>query len=446
MLPSHKPWIPFSVITQRVVQCIVAISCIALMTPRVAAQSNTASGHWEGTLEFRGQAMPIRIHIQDHAGSAVAALDLPGLIMSGHPIAAIFTNTGASLVLPFGLDTIAVEFDSESAKGTREFGEHTMTMRLVRGTPPPYGEEDVSFKSDGTVLAGTLVLPAGPGPYPSVVLLHGSGRQGKESWAYRSWADLLARLGLAVLYYDKRGVGMSEGEYDAGLRQLADDGAAAVNYLRSRPEIDPDRVGLKGSSQGAWLAEQVASDLGNVAFLLLVSAAAGTPRAQEVQKIEYGMRDDGRSEAEIESAIAYLGLYFYVARTGEGWSQLAMAIRVAQSEEWGSYVDQPRSEADLSWWRDNHAFQPAALVGNLSIPALLLYGGGDWICPPVENAQKLRGLFGSPELVNVHVFPDADHRLELDLGEDSSGVWQWMRVAPEVQPVVADWINKVVLQ
>jgi len=424
---------------------VFVLMCLAIATTSSVAQSTAAVGYWEGVLRFRGAEMPVRIHIQTKDDSLVATLDIPSMVMAWEPIPATLTDEGTELALPFGLGALALELKGDEANGARALGENLLELHLEHATAPPFTKQEIQFKSDSTDLAGTLVLPQGKGPHPAVVLLHGSGKQGKQTWEYRSWADLLVRQGLAVLYYDKRGVGASGGEYGVGLRKLADDGVAAVQYLRSRPEVDARRIGLKGSSQGAWLAEQVAADLGDIAFLLLGSAAAGTPKDQEVQKTEYGMRDDGRPETEIEDALAYVGLYFYVARTGEGWPLLEKAVRRAQTEEWGQYVDQPRSVADLAWWHENHAFQPAEAVKELDLPVLLLYGEADWITPPIENAGKLRSLFKSPERVELHIFPGADHRLELDLGKDANGVWQFMRIAPGMHEIVAEWLETQVL-
>jgi len=406
-----------------------------------SAQGPVTAGHWEGALTFRGAAMPVRIHLQSADDTLYATLDIPSLLMAWEPIPVSMTPDGAEFDFPFGLGVLPVEWHEDEALGAKTIGEDTLALHLRRAPPPRFTRQEVRFGSDGTELVGVLALPPGEGPHPAVVLLHRSGRQGRDSWVYRSWADLLVRQGMAVLYYDQRGVGESEGEYGAHLLQLAADGAAAVAYLRSRPEVDPARIGLKGSSQGAWLAEQVAAELGDISFLLLVSAAAGTPRDQELQKIEYGMRDDGRPEAQVEDALAYAGLYFYVARTGQGWELLADAVRQAQTEEWGQYVDQPKSAEDLIWWHHNHAFQPAQLVGVLDLPVLLLYGGADWITPPIENAEKLKSLFPSPGRVEVHIFPGADHRLEIGPGPDAQGDWQWPRIAPNMQRVIALWLD-----
>jgi pimeloyl-ACP methyl ester carboxylesterase len=72
----------------------------------------------------------------------------------------------------------------------------------------------------------------------------------------------------------------------------------------------------------------------------------------------------------------------------------------------------------------------------------LLYGGKDWITPPVENGNKLKSLFPAPEKVEVHVFPGADHRLEIASGRDAKGLWQWPRNGAATQQTIADWLAR----
>jgi hypothetical protein len=97
------------------------------------------------------------------------------------------------------------------------------------------GEESVHFASGNLVLGGTLILPDAPAHPPAVFLFHGSGRQGRDL----STARWFAEQGFAALTYDKRGVGESTGDFRAGpFMDLCDDGLAAVEYLKSRREID----------------------------------------------------------------------------------------------------------------------------------------------------------------------------------------------------------------
>src|SRR5262245_14310786 len=119
-----------------------------------------------------------------------------------------------------------------------------------RPTPLP-----AFFQSGDVRLAFSLDLPSGAGPFPAVVMGHGSGRTTRDQllWASRHFTD----LGFAVLRFDKRGVGESTGTYvfvgtdDSPwvFPQLASDVAAGVRFLRTRPEIDPKRIGLFGNSQ-----------------------------------------------------------------------------------------------------------------------------------------------------------------------------------------------------
>ena len=117
----------------------------------------------------------------------------------------------------------------------------------------PSVERDVRFRSGEAVLAGTLTLPAGAGPHPAVVWVHGSG---PTTRAYLpDLQALFLHHGVAVLAYDKRGIGASTGVYPGAsptadaIDVLARDAQAAARFLARQPGIDPRRVGLSGQSQ-----------------------------------------------------------------------------------------------------------------------------------------------------------------------------------------------------
>ena len=138
------------------------------------------------------------------------------------------------------------------------------------------------FENGDVQLAFTLDVPAGAGPFPAVVLAHGSGRVTRDqlTWAARQFT----RLGFAVLRFDKRGVGASTGTYIfVGTKdspwvfpQLAGDVAAGVRFLRTRPEIDPRRIGVFGASQAGWILPLTARDMGDLAFMILWSGPVCT--------------------------------------------------------------------------------------------------------------------------------------------------------------------------
>jgi pimeloyl-ACP methyl ester carboxylesterase len=134
-----------------------------------------------------------------------------------------------------------------------------------------------SFSNGDVHLAYTLDLPHGSGPFPAVVAGHGSGRTRRQDLA--RFAAEWTRIGFAVLRYDKRGVGESTGTYvfvgardsPAVFPELASDIVAGVRFLRTRPEIDKQRIGLAGWSQAGWILPHAARELGDAAFVVLFS-------------------------------------------------------------------------------------------------------------------------------------------------------------------------------
>jgi pimeloyl-ACP methyl ester carboxylesterase len=144
--------------------------------------------------------------------------------------------------------------------------------------PFPYAAKEVQFPSEpGVMLAGTLIRPAGAGSQPAVVLIAGSGPQNRDETVsghkpFLIIADRLARAGIAVLRYDKRGVGGSSGDYrGATAADFVTDARAALAWLRRQPGIDPNRIGLIGHSEGAEIAPEIARGNSDVAFLVLLA-------------------------------------------------------------------------------------------------------------------------------------------------------------------------------
>ncbi|MFJ2578232.1 alpha/beta hydrolase family protein [Kitasatospora aureofaciens] len=140
---------------------------------------------------------------------------------------------------------------------------------------------EVSFTSaDGTVLHGAVLAPrtaAAGSRGPGLVMVAGAG-PGKLA-DLRDAAAAYARRGIPTLVYDKRTNGYSLTRRDYGT--LADDALAAVRLLRTRPDVDPSRVGLWGLSEGAWVVSLAATRSSDVSFLVTAGAAGLTPSRQE---------------------------------------------------------------------------------------------------------------------------------------------------------------------
>lgn len=153
----------------------------------------------------------------------------------------------------------------------------------------PYTNELVSFpNTNGTVLAGTLSIPKGAGPFPSIILIPGSGQVNRDGELfghkfYSVLADSLVRRGFAVLRSDKRGLGKSGGDFGSATSfDFADDIASGVRFLRARRDVDSKRVGLVGHSEGGLIAPIVAGNDPAIAFV--VSMAGNGVRGEDLTR------------------------------------------------------------------------------------------------------------------------------------------------------------------
>ena len=155
----------------------------------------------------------------------------------------------------------------------------------VPGTPvepPPYAVSDVTFSNGAITIAGTLTVPKAGARVPAVVLISGSGAQDRDETVagfkiFAVLADHLTRQGVAVLRTDDRGVGGTTGSIsDSTTADFASDALAAVAFLKTRPEIDPARIGLCGHSEGGLVAPMAAAKSKDVAFIVLLAGPALT--------------------------------------------------------------------------------------------------------------------------------------------------------------------------
>ncbi|WP_042241768.1 alpha/beta hydrolase family protein [Jejuia pallidilutea] len=149
---------------------------------------------------------------------------------------------------------------------------------------PPfnYNVEDVVFfnsKADSIKLAGTLTLPKAIKKPPVAILISGSGPQNRDAYLkpfnhkpFLVLADYLTKQGIAVLRYDDRGVGESQGKFkDATSFDFALDVEAAIHFLKTRNDIDTSKIGLIGHSEGGLIAPIVTSKNKDVAFVVMLA-------------------------------------------------------------------------------------------------------------------------------------------------------------------------------
>ncbi|MDQ2764617.1 MAG: alpha/beta fold hydrolase, partial [Pseudomonadota bacterium] len=263
----------------------------------LVAAACSPTGEWDGSLTVpTGIQLPLVLHLKD-TGSTIDSPDqnARGIAIdvsaTGNSLLVVMPSTKAQFdgTLSPDCSTIAGPFrqggmEMKASFKRRQNGAAAPILdRPQTPQPPfPYDAINVSVPSGAATLAGTLTLPKGEGPFPAVVMIAGSGPQNRDETVegHRIFfviADRLTRRGIAVLRYDKRGVGKSTGSFStATQRDFTADATTALQWIRQQPRIDAARVGLLGHSEGAEIAPAVADADRHVAFTVLLSAPAET--------------------------------------------------------------------------------------------------------------------------------------------------------------------------
>jgi pimeloyl-ACP methyl ester carboxylesterase len=257
-----------------------------------------------------------------------------------------------------------------------------------------HAEVEVHFRCVGAVLAGTLYLPRRAASVPAVVYVHSSGPSTRWSWGV-PWVRQIVGAGIAFFSYDKRGAGESEGSCCPGdqshFNLLAADADGAVNAMRTRAEIDPERIGFLGTSQAGWVVPlAVVRSHNRVAFTALASGAAVTTHEEEQ------------------------------------WSKLA------GEEDANPAPLTSAKKAEITRQLRPSGFDPRPLLGRMTVPGIWVYGRQDRSIPAEKSAATLERLRKSQgKDFTVVLFPHAGH-----------GLLDTPPTDPRAMPTLLAWIQK----
>ena len=236
--------------------------------------------------------------------------------------------------------------------------------------------EIVHFTSaDGTTLTGLLTLPAAPGPFPAIMSLHGSEPGTKDNFGSQQMSAFMASHGIAILTYDKRGVGESEGTYveaptERNLNLIAQDAIAGVEYLKRRPEVKGDQIGLTGFSQAGWVIPLAASQSEDIAYFMILSGPV-TSTGHEDFFSTY--TDDGDS--------------------ARNYSEDVISKQLADAPHTG--------------------FDSTPIIANLDQLGLWIWGDEDKSQPAFESESRLKEIIsGGKSNFSYVTLANADHNLQ----------------------------------
>jgi fermentation-respiration switch protein FrsA (DUF1100 family) len=331
--------------------------------------------------------------------------------------------------------------------------------------PYPYTVQNVTFPggASGVILGGTLTVPPGTGPFPAAVLIAGSGPNDRDETILGHkpfWilADSLTRRSLAVLRYDKRGIGQSKGSYATATSQdFAADAQAAAAWLRTAPSVDARKVGLIGHSEGGLIAPLVAVQDPSTAFIVLL-AGTGVPgdRILSEQSALIG-NAMGMPAADITRNQAaqneLFGLFKEekdpaVARTKAAaslrWMLAAMPLdkrKAVGAPE--AFIQTQLSALASPWMRYFITYDPAPTLKQVRCPVLALDGSLDLQVPPEENLAAISAALkaGGNTDVTTQELPGLNHLFQTaKTGSPSEYAQIDETLAPVVSTTIGDWI------
>ncbi|MFC5345064.1 alpha/beta hydrolase family protein [Brevundimonas staleyi] len=450
------------------------IEVVATAAVQQQAEAADLVGRWEGALRVGEVALPLVVRVSEGANGLVAVMDSPAQGARDIPIADL---TRSAETVRFAAPSIGGRFEgARSADGstlTGSWGQggsglpliltrNAATIEVVIPAAPerpqtpvppfPYVAQDVTFANTdaGITLAGTLTMPEGAGPFPAVVLLTGSGAQDRDETIlghkpFAVWADALTRRGVAVLRYDDRGVGGSGGgSMDETTADFATDARAAMDYLRTRPEIDAGRIGLMGHSEGGTAALIATSQGASAAFVVMIAGPSVSGAEILIEQSKQMLLAAGVTEAQAATAEAAQARFMLAVLNNKDDGPAVSAAVEALALELGQSAERASSAAQVmgsGWYRYVVAYDPAAAIRTLNVPLFALYGDRDRNVPAAQNAPHLETL--KPD-ATVVVLPGLNHLMqnaETGLPNEYSTLTETL--APEAISAVTDWVVRV---
>ena len=462
--------------------------CIFLLG-EINAQTSV-TGTWQGKLAVSATSLRLVIHIAEEGTGFSATLDSPDQGAKGIPVSRV-ERKGDSLWLEIaaagaklsGRLTSDTTFSGQWSQGV------TLPLELKKSPegatlagprrpqtprPPfPYASTDVVYynKEKTIQYGGTITKPNGNGPFPALLLLTGSGQQNRdeEIFGHKPFAviaDDLTRKGYLVLRVDDRGVGQTTGEVKTTTtRDFAGDALVSLDYLKSLPEVDKSKLGLLGHSEGGMIAQMVAAQRNDIAFVVLLAAPGEKVIDLMTDQNRAVLQSAGVPATSIEPYLALyrpLALTITTAATEEAINTAALqlinnwlaktpkeivlattGIRYEASKQ--AFLNEFKKTVNTPWFRYFLRYNPDEYVRKIKAKVLAINGGSDIQVIAKPNLSALKTSLQKSKSKNFTVveLPGLNHLFQhctkctiAEYGELEE------TIAPEALETIGNWLDK----
>jgi uncharacterized protein len=335
--------------------------------------------------------------------------------------------------------------------------------KAILSSPQPYLEEEVSYPNvaDSIILAGTLTKPYGDGPFPVVLLITGSGKQGRneEIFGHEPFlviADYLTRKGIAVLRVDDRGYGGSTGNFEnSTVLDFVKDVKAGIAYLKKRKDINSRLIGLLGHSEGADIAAMTATESQDVAFIVMMAGEGVIGEQTVYLQVSQLRKAEGASESEIMAndifyhrAIEILKIY------PDSASALPELNKLCKSHDSLLHVSDVKYDANncqnnisvllSKWFRFYITYDPSITLEKVKVPVLAINGEKDLQVSSKQNLAAIEAALikGRNKDYSIKELPGLNHLFQTaSTGAMSEYGTIKETLAPVALEIISDWIK-----
>ena len=442
-------------------------------------------GQWNGVLKVQGFQLRIVFHITKTDSGYAATMDSPDQKANGIPVN---TCSFENQVLKLQIKNIGIEYEGMLEKeglitGTFKQLGQAFPMNLSKEMqeketvfhpqepqkPYPYYSEEITFenKKAAITLSGTLTLPQREGNFPLVILISGSGPQNRDEELlghkpFLVLSDYLTRNGIAVLRFDDRGTADSKGDFkSATTSDFSEDVEAALHYSLSRKEINKQKIGLIGHSEGGMIAPMVAIRNKTIHFIVLL-AGTGIP-GNELLLLQEALiyKASGKNDSTIltvkEINSGAFDLVIHAKNTDQLKTDLNNYLSHSLDKNPGflrslgiskeDYIQRMTSSLSSPWMQYFIRYDPAKTMEKVTCPVLALNGSKDLQVPPKENLSAIKKAlekggnkhFISEELPNLnHLFQ------ECKTGNPSEYAQIEQTFSPAALELIGNWIQQQV--
>jgi pimeloyl-ACP methyl ester carboxylesterase len=463
---------------------LTLILIMIVLTNSLSAQNptykNRLPGSWLGKISTNGIELRLVFNLKlNDKDSLIATADSPDQGAKNIPLGLVtLKEEKLTIQAPTLMDEYKGSFTSDTTiDGTwtqhganftvnlkKLYAELTINRPQKPKPPFPYTSENVIFTNNkfNIKLAGTLTLPSGSGPFKAVIMITGSGAQNRneELLGHKPFlviADFLSRNVIAVLRYDDRGVGGSQGKYsEATSADLATDAEAAFDFLKNNPKINPREIGFIGHSEGGLIAPIVAASNPDIGFIVSLAGPGVTGQQIIIRQALDISRLSGKKESAIKESTEINKKLYAVLRKEKDNQKAEIKILALYKEilekKKTSKEDIEKSVNQLkmsfganqyTWFRYFITTDPANFWKKVKCPVLALNGEKDLQVavnenlPAIEKALKSSGN----NSVKTVKLPELNHLFQhCKTGLPSEYASIEETFSPDALKIIADWI------